>query len=174
MKIYRGMELAQWQSGDGLTRKGTETVEQLYAGDMHVGAGDPYIHVGGPCEGNALSMHTIHSDVYQLAFLSFSESFDVAAYYALQRRRELDHVGIVVETCTEHLARLGVRAVPNGDRVPWEQEVTVVMDSHDVLPSAAITRVHRIHLHQLRHSASALSTEWPSVTVPDFLRNVGY
>jgi len=174
VKLYRGMTLAQWTSGDGLSRRGTETEEQLYAGDTHVGAGDPFVHVGGPCEGNALSMHTIDSNIYKLAFLSFTLSFDVAAYYSLQRRMGIDHEAVVIQTSADHLANIGIRTVINSQRVPWEQEVTLVMDGHATLPLAAVTEVHRIDIFQLRQSASNLYSAWPDIAAPDFLRDVGF
>jgi len=174
VKLYRGMTLAQWTSGDGLSRRGNETEEQLYAGDTHVGAGDPFIHVGAPCEGNALSMHTIDSKIYKLAFLSFTLSFDVAAYYALQRRMGIDHEAIVVQTSVDHLSKFGIRTVINNQRVPWEQEVTLVMEGHATLPLKAVTNVHRIDMFQVRRSASKLYSAWPDITAPDFLRDVGF
>lgn len=174
MKLYRGLTLEAWESGNGLTRRGVETEEQLYAGDTHVGAGDPFIHVGDPCEGNALSMHTIDSNVYRLAFLSFTVSFDVAVYFALQRRKDIDLKAIVVETSVERLRDFGIRAIANSDRVPWEQEVTLVMEGHETLPLAALIAVHDINITQLRRSASSLHSAWPQVVTPDFLREVGY
>lgn len=174
MKLYRGMSLAQWESCTGLTRKGAETVDQLYAGDTCASAGDMLITVGGPSEGNALAMHSLDSGVYKGAFLSFTESFDVAAYYALKDRWQIEELGIVVETSSEQLAARSIRAVPNRDRYPWEQEVSVVMDKHEVLPIDAISMVHHVDTPQLRRSASALSAKWPDVTFPNFLREVGY
>lgn len=174
MKLYRGMWLERWESGTGLIRKGTQTVDQLYAGDTRASAGDTLITVGGPSEGNALSMHSLDSGFYRGAFLSFTASFDVAAFYALKDRWETQEIGIVVETTSKHLATLGIRAEQNAERYPWEQEFSVVMDKHEAFPFEGIAVVHHINVQQFRQSAAALNEKWPDVKFPDFLREAGH
>ncbi len=175
MNLYRGMSESEYKSRLGLTRRSDRVAEQLYAGETKVGAGDTHITIGGPSLGNALSMHTIDSPYFALALLSFSSSFDVAAYYALQRRWDTEQFGIVVETNAQLLKAAGIPAVSNMDRHPWEQEISLVMQEHATLPDNSIAREHWIDLQQLRKSASALSHKWSHTTgVPQFLENVGY
>lgn len=169
MRLFRGMSEREYQSRQGLSRKGSDSVTESYTTDDGY-TSDTQSNTGtGSSVGTAQLLHTYCSRKNKGAFLSFSESFEVAAWYSLQARWRTGTKGIVVETNTALLRELSIGLGPNPGAFAWEEEVTLVLDKYVVLPDAAVDRVHTIDCRMLRKCASSLSQRWPGILRPAFL-----
>lgn len=158
--IYRGMTLHQWNTRQGIARKGSEREAQLYAGDTDVGAGDADVYVSS-CVQNALTFTAMDSSTNRLSWLSFSSDRNVATFFALNQLDESDSEGgVVIETSLAHLCGLGIPCAANDRRIPWEQEISVDLFNHPSFPESAIIKVHSVPYSELWRAASALQSRW--------------
>ncbi len=160
MKIYRGMTSHQWETRQGVARKGEEREAQFHAGDTRVSAGDTDIYVGR-CVQNALTFTAMDSSGYRHSWLSFTKDKSVAAFFALNELDESgsDH-GVVVETTLQALRELGIAYAQNDIRVPWEQEISVDLYDSPYFPESAIIQVHHVPYSELWRVASDLQSRW--------------
>ncbi|HDS1015846.1 hypothetical protein U0039_01405 [Stenotrophomonas maltophilia] len=169
MKLYRGMSSPEFESRQGLRRKSDRaiaehfTTDDGYTSDTQSNAGT------GASLASAQLLHTYCSTKNKGAFLSFTESFDVAAWYSLSSRWRTGVKGIVIETNTTLLRDVGITLGPNQGAFPWEREATLILDKHVTLPDAAIENEHEVDLNTLRKCAASLSTLWPEISCPFFL-----
>ena len=169
MKLYRGMSSPEYASRQGLRRKGDRTIAEHHTTDDGY-TSDTQSNTGtGASLATAQLLHTYCSVKNMGAFLSFSESFDVAAWYSLSSRWRTGAKGVVIETNTTLLRKAGITVGHGEGAFPWEREATLVLDKHVSLPDSAIENVREVDLHTLRKSAASLSSLWPELKYPSFL-----
>ncbi|MEN5208041.1 hypothetical protein ABE493_07945 [Stenotrophomonas terrae] len=105
---------------------------------------------------NALTLTAVDSRQYPHSWLSFSLSREVAIWFAGQK-------GTLVETDTVLLAECGIEFRENSTRVPWEQEVSIDLSSHEKLPLGTITSFTEIDQSEFRRAVARLWAEHPEI-----------
>ena len=158
--IYRGITKEQWCSRAGITRKGNCREADFYAGDTRIYAGAVDIYTG-TCIQNALTATAIGTDSYKYSWLSFSKSLDVAIFFALnEQRHEAENSGIIIESDIATLKTLGIFWMQNNLRFPWEQEISIDLSEHELLPTDAILQIHKVDGSNLWKAANNLQKTW--------------
>jgi hypothetical protein len=145
-KLYRGVDLARHERGDGLKPRGTKARRGFkYDGGLRFDSGVQY----GETEVNGVWMHQYGQKSYEgSAWLSTTPNFEAAKGYALHA----SHEGVVYEIDPATFAALGVRVSRVNDIVHFpedrgqhkDDEHSLLANPPGPLPLGIVVREHRV------------------------------